>query len=233
MTTTAALFGCTGLVGAKMLTALLASDSYATVHTISRRVPKESSAKLQATVEADNEQWVPKLKALSPFPTAVFSGLGTSRAAAGGVKEQWKIDHDLNVAIAEAAKEAGAGTFVFISSAGTRGMLSSSAPYSKMKIGVEDTIKDLGFDHAIILRPGLILGDREVEHTGGPLMNGIVRGLGMVSKGLTDALGQESEVIARAAVHAAQIAAKGEAPSKYWVLEQKDIIRLGRDEWKS
>lgn len=31
---------------------------------------------------------------------------------------------------------------------------------------------------------------------------------------------------------AARIANEGKAPSKYWCLEQADIVRLGRDEWK-
>jgi hypothetical protein len=25
---------------------------------------------------------------------------------------------------------------------------------------------------------------------------------------------------------------EGKAPAKFWVLEQSDIVRLGRDEWK-
>ncbi len=25
---------------------------------------------------------------------------------------------------------------------------------------------------------------------------------------------------------------EGKAPSKYWVVEQADIVKLGRDEWK-
>lgn len=49
-------------------------------------------------------------------------------------------------------------TYVFVSGGGTRGFLSRRVPYSKMKIGVEDTIRDLGFEHAVILRPGLITG---------------------------------------------------------------------------
>jgi hypothetical protein len=28
------------------------------------------------------------------------------------------------------------------------------------------------------------------------------------------------------------MAEEGKAPSNYWVLEQADIVRLGRDEWK-
>jgi hypothetical protein len=29
------------------------------------------------------------------------------------------------------------------------------------------------------------------------------------------------------------MAEKGKAPSKYWVVEQADIVRLGRDEWEA
>jgi uncharacterized protein YbjT (DUF2867 family) len=232
--TSTLLIGSTGLVGSYILSTLLADSTVAAVHTISRRAPKSTGATLQATVEADTTQWAARLSAIKPTPSTVFSSLGTTRAQAGGIANQWKIDHDLNVELAKAAKEAGVRHFVFVSSAGTRGMLSSSVPYSQMKRGVEDTIKGLEFETAIILRPGLIMGEREVPHQGAPLMIGAVRGLGKIfGQGLQDKFGQEAEVIARAAVHAAKIAEEGKAPAKYWVLEQSDIVRLGRTEWKS
>jgi uncharacterized protein YbjT (DUF2867 family) len=110
-------------------------------------------------------------------------------------------------------------------------MLSSMVPYSKMKIGVEDTIKSLEFEQAIILRPGLILGDREVPKTAG--LNRVVYALGHIRQGFQDSIGQEAEVIGRAAANATLLAKDGKAPSKFWVLEQADIVRLGRDEWKT
>jgi hypothetical protein len=107
-------------------------------------------------------------------------------------------------------------------------------PYSKMKIGVEDTVKSLDFKQAIILRPGFLKGKREVAHGVGPageaLFNGIRATLG---QGVEDKFAQDSEVVARAAVKAALLASEGKAPSKYWVLEQNDIVRLGRDEWNA
>ncbi|KAK0709727.1 hypothetical protein B0T26DRAFT_653993 [Lasiosphaeria miniovina] len=230
-----ALFGSTGLVGSNILSTLLAGNYptlASTVQTISRRAPKDTGAKLQAVVEEDTTQWASQLSSLAPAPTTVFSAVGTTRAAAGGIANQWKIDHDLNVELAKAAKALPAVcTFVFISSAGTRGFI--QAPYGRMKNGVEDAIEAAGFDTAIILRPGLIVGDREKPHTGGSLLNGIVHGLGKVfGQGAADAVGQDAVVIARAAVHAAQLAAEGKAPSKFWVVEQRDIVRLGRNEWK-
>ncbi len=227
-----AVIGCTGLVGSHILSTLLSSDAFATVQTISRRAPKSEGPKLQATLEADTTQWAAKFAALSPSPSTVFSALGTTRAQAGGVQNQWKIDHDLNVELAKAAKQAGTATFVFVSSAGTRGLVADHVPYGQMKQGVEDTVKSLDFEHAIILRPGMILGDREVAHTGGSAINGAIKGLGrLFGQGMQDRFGQDADVIARAAVHAARLASEGKAPGKYWVIEGPDVVRLGRTEW--
>lgn len=177
--------------------------------------------------------WTEKLKTLSPTPATVISALGTTRAAAGGIANQWKIDHDLNVELAREAKAQGVKAFIFISSAGTRGMIGSYAPYSRMKQGVEDTVRDLDFEHTVILRPGLILGEREEAKPLGGLLNPAVHGIGRVfGMWAQDILGQDAEVIARAAVHAAKLVDEGKAPSRYWVIEAADVVRLGRTEWK-
>ncbi|KAI1346232.1 NAD(P)-binding protein [Xylaria sp. FL0043] len=235
MTSPAAVIGSTGLVGHQILKTLLEIDACETVYTISRRAPKtESSPKLKATIEADTTKWASQFAALSPTPKTVYSALGTTRAQAGGIQNQWKIDHDLNVELAKAAHTAGAQTFVFVSSAGTRGLMSNMVPYSKMKIGVEDTIKSLGFNQAIILRPGFLMGERDVAHAGGSLLASVFNCMGTyIGQGAKDKFAQEGEVVARAAVNAAILAAEGKAPSKYWILEQSDIVKLGRDEWKA
>ena len=49
---------------------------------------------------------------------------------------------------------------------------------------------------------------------------------------LTSTSGQDQKIIGRAAVAAARLTQEGKAPSKYWVLEQADIVKYGRDEWK-
>ncbi|KAJ6781320.1 hypothetical protein PWT90_10091 [Aphanocladium album] len=232
MSSPAAIIGSTGLVGSHILSTILATGTHKPVSTITRREPKSSSPDLHAVVDADTTKWASLLSGLAPAATAVFSALGTTRAAAGGIQNQWKIDHDLNVELARAAKAAGAKTFVFISSGGTRGLLSSSVPYSKMKNGVEDAIKELDFEHGIILKPGVILGEREQSRTAESWFQSLTHGLGKVSPAAKNFLGQDAEVIARAAVRAAQLAEEGKAPSKYWVVEASDIIRLGQTEWK-
>jgi nucleoside-diphosphate-sugar epimerase len=231
--TTAAVFGSTGFVGAEILASLLSSPSYTAVHTISRRQPAgQGNTKLHSELESETSKWPAQLSAIKPTPDIVYSGVGTTRAAAGGIANQWKIDHDLNVELAQAAKKAGVKTFVFISSAGTRSALSSRVPYSQMKNGVEDAIKECDFEQAIILKPGLIMGPRkpEEEKFGGPLMNTLVNGLGRINQSWKDGMGQDRKEIGRAAVEAAKVAAEGKAPSKYWVLDGKDIIKFGRIE---
>ncbi|KAJ6181149.1 hypothetical protein N7519_011610 [Penicillium mononematosum] len=227
--TTAAVFGCTGAVGSQILATLLASDAFSTVKTISRRLPNAKSAKLEELEESDTTKWGGIISSLSPKPSMIFNAVGTTTAAAGSIKNQWKIDHDLCVENARAAKEAGVKTYIYISSGGTRSFLWGWVPYSKMKVGVEDAIKELGFDNAIILRPGMIIGREESKSF---LLEKFVEGLQRLGQGVQDKVGQNQATIGRAAVAAARMAEEGKAPSKYWVLEQADIVRLGRDEWK-
>lgn len=226
-----AVIGSTGLVGSNILSTLLASSTTAPVTTITRRAPRGTGPNLNAVVETDTAKWAAALSAATPIPAAVFSALGTTRAAAGGVANQWKIDHDLNIELAKAARAAGVRTFVFISGVGVRGMLAKHVPYSQMKVGVEDAVRDLDFDHGIIVRPPMILGERETSRPAEGLMQNFFRGLRRVHQGWGDFFGQDAEVIARAAVHAAQLAEEGKAPSKYWTLEWEEIVRLGRTEW--
>ena len=68
-----------------------------------------------------------------PSGADVFiSGLGTTRAAAGGFENQRKIDFDLNLELAKAAKESGTKSYVLISSGGA----SSSSPFGYAKMYV-------------------------------------------------------------------------------------------------
>ena len=102
-----------------------------------------------------------------------------------------------------------------------------------MKGELEDAVKGLGFKHTVILRPGLIVGEREDKRT----MEGAVRSLAgwagtLVGAVAKDFWAQDADVIARAAVRAGVECLEGRKDGAgtegVWVLEQADIVRMGK-----
>ncbi|KAI6827600.1 Protein fmp52-2 [Hortaea werneckii] len=232
---TTVVFGSTGAVGSQILTTLLSSTTCTSVTTISRRAPPAAAQHPQhhAIVEPDSGSWGKQVATLSPVPATAYNAVGTTLASAGGsIARQWAIDHDLCIANAQAAKAAGIKTYVYCSSAGTSGALSPFAltPYAKMKRGVEQAIKGLGFENAVILRPGMILGRERPKNK---WLEDLFGHFKLFGQGFQDRWAQDQSVIGRAAVAAVEQIEKGKAPSEFWVLEQADIVRLGRDDWGS
>lgn len=218
-------------LGSFILSNLLTLPSVSSVHALARRQPKATDSKLQPIIEADSSQWHSKLSSIQPTPSIFFSALGTTKAQAGGVENQRKVDYDLNLELAKAALAAGVKIYVLISSAA----ISKTSPvaYSRMKAELEEAVTELGFEHTIILKPGLIVGTREVSRPSEAVFRGVAKFLGAISGGhLKDWWAQDAEVIARAAVSAGLKALEGGAP-KVWDVAQSEIVKLGRTEWKS
>lgn len=202
--------------------------------TISRRTPPAANgappAKLTNFVSADTASWASQLSSLSPTPSIFISAFGTTRAAAGGFENQYKIEHGLNVELAKAAREAGTKVYVLISSSGAS--KDSHFAYPRMKAEIEEDVKNLGFEHTIIVRPGLIAGTREESR---PLEAGarfIANWAGKLHSGLKDSWAQDADVIGRAAVNAGLKALEGDVPEgseKVWTLYGGDIIKYGKE----
>jgi uncharacterized protein YbjT (DUF2867 family) len=183
--TTALIFGGTGAVGSQILATLLSSSTCTSLTTVSRRTPESQSLKLKAIVEADTAKWSPLIATLSPTPSVVVNAVGTTMATAGSIAAQWAIDHDLCIENAKAAKAARVKTYVYCSSAGTSSSYSPFAltPYAKMKRGVETAIKELDFENAIILRPGMIIGREKPKNK---WLEDIFVGFKRISQGFQD-----------------------------------------------
>lgn len=157
--------------------------------------------------------------------------MGSTRAQAGSFAEQKKIDYDLNLELAQAAKAAGTTTYVLISTGAAS--TASSFGYLKMKGELEEAVKKLDFEHTIILRPGLIVGERNDSRPPEFVLQKIAQFGGAISGGLLkDFWAQDASVIGRAAVNATLKTANGENKEKIWVIGQADVVRLGRTEWK-
>jgi uncharacterized protein YbjT (DUF2867 family) len=159
-----------------------------------------------------------------------ISALGTTKGQAGSLEAQRKVEVDLNLALAKAAKDAGVETYVLISS--QMASAASMFPYTKMKGEFEDAVKELKFKHTVILQPGLIVGTREDSRPTEFVLRKVAGLLGGLSAALKDPWAQDAEVIARAAVKAGLDCVDGKHEEGVWLLDQASIVRVGRTEWK-
>ncbi|KAK1824292.1 Protein fmp52, mitochondrial [Friedmanniomyces endolithicus] len=226
--TTVALAGSTGLTGSNILSTLSNLSNVNTIHAFARK-DLPAGAKLNPIVSTDSAAWATRYPSDAQL---FFSALGTTRAAAGGVEGQRKIDYDLALELATAAKAAGTKVYVLISSSGA----SSTSPlaYPKMKGELEEAVKALYFDHTVILRPGLIVGERAEARTFEAVLRKTAIYMGGVSGNrLKDFWAQDVDVIAKAAVRAGMDCIEDKEVEKVKLLSQSDIVRLGRTEWKA
>jgi len=152
-TRVALVAGATGLVGQAILTLLMADKRYSAVHVVGRRAPNLQHPKLVLHIS-------PSLPAVAcPAVDDVFIALGTTIKVAGS-KEAFKaIDGDAVVAIASAAKAAGASRLAVVSAMGASAQ--SGVFYNQVKGQMEAAVSQLGFDTLVIARPSLLAGDRD------------------------------------------------------------------------
>ncbi|KAH8917626.1 NAD(P)-binding protein [Atractiella rhizophila] len=232
-----AVIGATGLVGSQILSQLLESSLTTRIQAITRRpfppfnLPAEVVSKLNSIVEPDSSKWPASVVQTDVF----FSALGTTRGDAGGIEKQRKIDYELNLEMAKAAKEKGVKTYVLVSSAGAS--VNSFAAYSKMKGELERDVIALKFEKTIILRPGLLVGNRgEKTRTLEQPLHSVANFMGKITPVLKDVWAQEDSTVARAAIRAAFEEATWEGRTltrdgedgKVWIMSQKEIVELGK-----
>lgn len=163
------LIGATGLVGSAVARS-------GTPAILVRRAPDGPNPQ-QEVVVAPSEEW-PAIIATRQ-PATLISCLGTTIRQAGSQAAFRAVDHDLVLAAARAAKEAGARHMIAVSSVGASSKASNF--YLRTKGEVEDALRALDFERLDLLRPGLLMGNRP-----GPPRLG--EGLAMVAAPLTDAL---------------------------------------------
>ncbi len=113
-------------------------------------------------IVADPQDWAAEIAQLQP--AIAVSTLGTTIRAAGSQAGFAAIDHDLVVAVARAARGAGARQFLMVSSVGASAR--SRNFYLSTKGKAEDAVSALGFDRVDIMRPGLLRGDRVESRPG-------------------------------------------------------------------
>jgi uncharacterized protein YbjT (DUF2867 family) len=159
--------GASGLVGQEILQGLLSDRSVGAVHSLGRReLPVQHPKLAQHQVD---------FKALPALPRVdeAFVALGTTIKVAGSQEAFRAVDYDAVVALAKAAKAAGASRLGVVSAMGANPR--SNVFYSRVKGEMEDALSALGFETLVIVRPSLLAGDREA--LGQPLRSGEKIGL--------------------------------------------------------
>jgi uncharacterized protein YbjT (DUF2867 family) len=151
----AVLAGASGFVGGELLKLLLDAADYARTHALSRRPLSLDHARLANRI-LPLEEVESRLTGLQCQDA--FCCVGSTRRSAGSDAELRRVDVDLVLAFARAARGCGAQRLVVLSSAGASA--TSRHPYLRNKAEMERGLAELGFPALHILRPGLLLGWR-------------------------------------------------------------------------
>ena len=151
------LVGSTGLIGRAVMAEAVGRPDIHLVAVARREVPLPKGARMEMLL-SDPEHWPDAIAAGRPHTVVI--ALGTTIKAVGGDRQAFRaVDHDLVMAVAVAAKEAGARQLIAVSSVGAR--FSSRNFYLSVKGEVEDRLAKLHFDRLDMIRPGLLRGHRE------------------------------------------------------------------------
>jgi uncharacterized protein YbjT (DUF2867 family) len=206
------LAGATGLIGG------LVAARLPGVTAIGRRAADGIAHQLIARPE----EW-PALIA-DAKPTIAISTLGTTIRRAGSQEAFATIDHDLVIAFARAAREAGAQRFIMVSSVGANAMAGNF--YLKTKGRAEQGVRALGFERVDIMRPGLLVADRPGDAR--PVERLMIL-LSPLTNTLTPARFDHYRAVDASAVGDAIVALAGADQSGVFVHHNREILALAAD----
>jgi uncharacterized protein YbjT (DUF2867 family) len=158
---TAIILGATGLTGRLLLNRLVADDSYSTIKLFSRRTCGIDSPRIQEFIGD-----VLQLESYKDDFTAdeVFCCVGTTSSKTRDRNIYRAIDFGIPSTAARLARENNIPTFLVMSSLGANA--GSRIFYSRTKGEMEQAVLDQKIPNTYILRPSLILGEREERRIG-------------------------------------------------------------------
>lgn len=195
MTTKITLIGSTGLIGSEIIRQALADKSL-TLTAITRK-PLQEIENAENIVQVIHD--FQDLSTLEPhLASDVFiSALGTTIKTAGSKARFMEVDHDLPFELAKMARSAGCARVILISSMGADA--NSKVFYSKVKGQLEENVKVLGFDSVHILRPSMLLGDRQEFRLGELIGKWVMKPLNFITPEPYKAI--HATTLANAALH--------------------------------
>lgn len=212
--------GSTGLVGRSVVELLLAEPRAELVHALVRRPHWPPQPRLSELV-LDFDQLQAGLRSYAA--SEVYCCLGTTMAKAGTREAFRRVDQDYPLALARAAREAGARSFLLVSALGANA--TSSVFYNRVKGELEAALVDVGFPTLHIARPSLLLGERSESRFGERLGAAVARPLGRLLVGSLRKFAPIAGLdVARALVYLGRDRREGN-----FVHESDALVQLARD----
>lgn len=209
------LIGATGMVGSAVVAGVGKPMAL-----LARRVPANGHwPKGVEAVVAPVDEWPTAVAGIGA--TVFVNCLGSTIAQAGSQAAFRATDHDLVLAVARAAHAAGAKRMICVSSVGANA--ASGNFYLRTKGELEAALRAIGFERLDIIRPGLLIGDRQ-----GPRRTG--EAIGMALAPLSDALlmgnMRRYRSVAATTVARAILALADRSDSGHFVHEHDAILAL-------
>lgn len=211
------LAGATGLIGGEVLDLLLDDAAWQGRLVVpARRAPSRPDPRMRLRLGAmDDSDSLPRLReelaALfdGEAPDVFVSCLGTTIKTAGSREAFIAVDRELVLRLAGVARELGARRAILVSSVGASRQ--SGNFYLRVKGEVEDELERSGFDRLDILRPGLLLGDRQERRSGEAAARALAPWVNplMVGRKLRRYRAIEAEAVAQAIVRLSAETAPG------------------------
>ncbi|KMY28988.1 oxidoreductase [Lysinibacillus xylanilyticus] len=151
----AIVVGATGLTGTSLVEQLCENDEYVSVTVIARRAPAYSHPKLEVKIRNFDTLEEKDIE----FAHELYCCLGTTIKKAGSREEFEKVDFEYPLTIASLAKKRGIPHMLVITAMGANE--SSPFYYNRVKGKLEHDLMELGLQRLSIIRPSLLVGERE------------------------------------------------------------------------
>ncbi|MCY9545892.1 NAD(P)H-binding protein [Lysinibacillus xylanilyticus] len=151
----AIVVGATGLTGTSLVEQLCKNDEYVSVTVIARRAPAYTHPKLEVKIRNFDTLEEKDIE----FAHELYCCLGTTIKKAGSREEFEKVDFEYPLTIASLAKKRGILHMLVITAMGANE--SSPFYYNRVKGKLEHDLMELGLQRLSIIRPSLLVGERE------------------------------------------------------------------------
>lgn len=151
----AIVVGATGLTGTSLIEQLCENDDYVSVIVIARRELQYKHPKLEVKIRNFDTLEERDIE----FAHELYCCLGTTIKKAGSREAFEKVDFEYPLAIASLAKKRGIPHMLVITAMGANEQ--SSIYYNRVKGKLEQALMELGLQRLSIIRPSLLVGQRE------------------------------------------------------------------------